>query len=362
MARYELWYADVLGNKLAYINDIISFEYAKVLGDIGVGVFQFPRRGQVYDNDKVDRRIHVYRQPKGGVLKLDFTCYLRKFATNTTLQGQKWLEATGFDQNEILARRIVAEYAEAQETVADNEYIDDLMKRIYHQNFGDSALSHREIDDYGFTKAADSSLGPQVTRAFAWRNVLAVLQDLQADSKAAGNEVFFGLVGVSETAMQFRTWINQPGANLTGDVIFSLENGNLSNPRLTHDYSEEANYIYAGGQGQQSARIVEEVSDADRIARSPLNLREKFRHSQHGTIARVTGDGYAELELSRPRITFSADIHDAPHSRYGKDWKVGDRVTVAYAGYQFDTLIRAIKVRVDPNGKESIGTRVEYVG
>lgn len=361
-ATYELWYADDLGNRLAYMNDVISFEYAKVIGDIGVAIIQVSNRNSPYRVNLPDRRVHIYRQPVGGSLKLDFTCYLRKFNTETTQAGQFWRSLTAFDSNEILRRRILWNDGNADHVVeVTGVEADNAMKDIWLASFDDGFTDTREITGKGFSAAADETLGPQLTKAFRWRNLLTVLQDLQADSKAQGTEVFFGMVPTGETATEFQTWINQPGRDLSNDIIFSLERGNLSNPKLSYDHTEEVTQVYAGGQGLDTDRVVQTANDSDRYNLSRLNYIEKFRHSQGDTSAVVLSDARDELERHRPRFTFSADISDTPRIRYGRDWNIGDKVGVDYAGIQFSTIIRSVHVKVDPSGQETISSRVENI-
>lgn len=359
-ANYELWYADDLGNRIAYINDVISFEYVKVLGDIGIGTFQFPNRPTPYKANVPDRRIHIYRQPIGGSLRLDFSCRLRRFDTETTQTGQFWRSFIAHDNNELLRRRIVDDYAGSSQAVMTNEYVDDAMKRLWTQSFDDGASS-RDITDYGFSVAANASAGPQIDKQFSWRGLLAVLQDLQADSKTEGNEVFFGWQE-TETTAKFQTWTNQPGRNLTGKIVFSLERGNLSNPKLSYDHTEEVNRIVAAGQGQQSNRITRTATDTARRDVSRLGWAETFRHSQGDTEALVQADADDELAHGRPRINFSATISDTPQIRYGRDWQIGDKVSISYAGIQMDTIMRSVRVRVESSGREIIDSRVENIG
>lgn len=89
LANYELWYCTDLGERLEIISDVQSFEYVKVFGDVGVGIFNIPRRGQIYDNLIPDRRIHIYRQPTKGTLGLELVCFARKFSVTTNIQGHQ---------------------------------------------------------------------------------------------------------------------------------------------------------------------------------------------------------------------------------------------------------------------------------
>jgi hypothetical protein len=295
----------------------------------------------------------------------------RKFEITTSQDGQYQRKTNNVDFTELLKRRIVAYYAGESETgMTDNA--DDMMKAIVTDNFVDNAdysgtpSPARDIDSYGFSVAGDLSDGPSLTRAFAWRNVLDTLQDIQAASKTAGTEVLFAVVPTSETAAQFRTYTAGRDRTSTGinPIIFSLAYGNLANPKLTYDYSNDENYVYAGGQGDDDARNIQVASDADRYNVSRLGRREGFANAGHIDFTDddgVTAVAQDRLAKSRSTISFTGTIYNTPLTPYGglQGWDLGDNVTVNYAGIQFDVLIRAIKVSVDDRGEELVQARVE---
>ncbi len=367
-ANYELWYLDDVGNRLAYVNDAVRFEYTKVLGGIGVGIIWIPQRGQVYDNELVDRRIAIYRQPENGSLSLDFVMLARKFETTTTSQGQTQKKITGGDFNELLTRRIIATYAGSSESEMTGT-ADNIMKEAVRDSFIDNADysgtadPSRSISDYGFTVQADMSDGATLSKGFAWKNNNTVLQDIQADSKAQGREVFFGIIPTSETTMEFRTWAAGRDRTSSGvnPIVFSLEWGNLVNPRLVYDSSNEVNYVYGGGQGKESERVIQTASDETRINSSRLNRREAFAFSNGKTSDPVLSDAKTELERKRPTVRLFADISSTPLTPYGglNGWNLGDMITVNYSGKQIDMLIRAVRVVVSPDGNERIQGKVE---
>lgn len=369
MTNYELWYSDDIGNRLDYIRDAISFEYVKVLGDIGICALYVPKRGQVYDNTIPDRRVLIYRQPIGGNLSLDYVGPSRKFDTITSGEGQYQLEIDTVDFNDLLKRRITAYYAgEAEVDVTGNA--DDLMKEAVRDQLIDNADYSgtpdpaRDIDAYGFSVQADTSDGPSLSKGFAWRNLLKVLQDLQADAKAQGTEVFFGIVPTTETTMQFRTWIAGRDRTVStgyNPIVFSLEWGNLTNPRLVDDYMDEQNYIYAGGKDEKTERIIQTASDSDRMNISRLNRREGFAYSNGDTNAAVLTDARNWLERKRPSTRLFGELLNTPLTPYGsiQGWQLGDKVTVNYAKRQFDVTIRSVHVKVDSNGKETIRAKIE---
>lgn len=369
MTNYNLWFADELDKRLAYVRDVQSFEYVKVVGGVGVGIFQFPKRRQLYDATKLDYKIQVYRQPTGGVSALDFTCFLREFNTETTQQGQTFLKQTGFDMNHLLTRRIVAYYTDSANTTFTNN-IDNIMKDVFEDNFLDNAdysgtpSPSRSITTHGYSVQPDTSQGTSITKSFAWRNVLATLQDLQAIGKANGTEVFFGLAYQGDADYEFRTWTGQPGQDRTvttgvNPIVFSLEHGNLRQPSLSYDYSDEATFAYATGKGQGAERIVNTAND--RTTASRLNRIEvqAWSNSESSTVLGEEANNL--IERKRPKLTVSGVLMDTPLTPYGgvKGWDLGHKVTLSYAGIQSDTIIRSVRVRVDADGREGIESRAE---
>ena len=371
MATYRLWYGDDLGNRIAPIPDVQSFEYVSVLGGVGYATLSIPRRGQVYDDTVPDRRVHIYRQPTGGVSTLVFICLLRRFDITTTLEGRTSLSMDGGDLNELLSRRIAAEYSGEAETTMTNQ-ADDMMKAIVTDHFIDNSdysgtpSPTRSISTHGYSVAADLSSGPTQSKSFAWRNVLTVLQEIQATSKAQGKEIFFGWIPTSETAAQFRTWSAGRDRTITSGtnpILFSPESGNMSEPRLSYDHTAEANYIYGGGRGRETERVIQTSTNQENAEVSRLNRREAFAYSGGELAAAVLADARDELQRSRPKTTLTATLHDTPVTPYGglRGWDLADKVTASYGGIQFEPIIRNIHVRVRSDGREIVKSRIEDV-
>jgi len=369
MARYELWYSDDLGNRLAYIDDVIAFDYVSVLGGVGSLLVTIPSRGQIYDTTTRDRRIVIYRQPLNGVMGLEFVGLVRDSEYITSQQGQYQRTIIAFDLNEILTRRITAYYAQSAQ-VTRTGAADDMMKDIVTDNFISNAdysgtpSPSRSLTAVGLTVQSDLTAGPSLSKDFAWRNILPLLQDLQADSKEQGTETFFGIVPTSETTMQFQTWTaraDRTTSTGTNPLVFSLEWGNLSSPKLATNTSAEVNFAYAAGKGERAERIVQTAYNSTAVTASALNRREGLAYSNAETTAAALTDARAAVERNRPTENFSGDIIDTVLTPYGglSGWNLGDKVTVNYAGSQFDVIIRAVHIQVEGNGNETISARVE---
>jgi hypothetical protein len=201
--------------------------------------------------------------------------------------------------------------------------------------------------------AADLGDGPSITKGFSFDPLLTasgqgVLPALAKAARAAGTEVFFDIVpnvvSGSSITFQFRTFTGQPGQDQTGQgVLFDQQRGNMRNPRLEYDYSNEENYIYAAGQGEEGEREVQQVYDSARYLASQWNRCEGHADARNQSTANgVRESGRAALEDGEPRIRFTAEPVDTAGTRFGRDWDFGYKVRSRYRNIEFDTIIRAV--------------------
>ena len=377
MSTYEVYLTDDSGMRIADVygrlpaGRILDFSASWADGQIGRFAGRFP--GSFDDNLlKPDNMIQIWRRPNGGARSLYGAYLIRKWRFFTQ-GGDEYINVWGCDPKHLLWRRIVAAYAnEAQSNKTD--YADDMMKEIVTQSIADGVAP---VPDAGTRIWADLSIqtdlsaGPTLTRAFAWQKLLTlsgggVLPALQQASNIAGTEVFFDVrvksVSSSAISFEFVTKTGQPGADVQ-DVVFAQQFGNLTDPFLEFDWTEEENYIYGAGQGLKDSRVVEQVYDAARYGASKWNRCEGvaeagFQDAPNG----VRESARARLREGRPIRRAGGVPVDTQKTRFGVDWSFGDKVTFRYRGYEFPAIIKAGAVSVDENGRESITARLEYEG
>lgn len=362
MAQWQVWLDDPTGNRLALLDGLLGLSVSMIANDIGAFEVVLP---EDFDASliRLDSLIEFWRAPEGGTFRLVRVGMVRKWVYSEDDDGNEFLIISGPDQMELLNRRIVG-YAAGTGPTSKNTEADDLIKAVARENLGSSATAARDLSSFNFTVAPDLSLGPVIERKFAWQTVMTVLQAAADASGQAGTDLYFDLnpVLVSETQLGFdlRTYINQIGMDVSASIFFGKEWGNLANPKLEQDYSEEINYVYVGGQGEGSDRNTLERQDAARIGVSPWNRREVFVDARNETsTAGLTAKGDAALQASRPRLRFSGALLDTEQTRYGIDWQFGDKVTVEYRGFQFGGMIRAVRLELNDDGDETVDCKVE---
>jgi len=368
---YELWLTTDAGARIALLDNALWFTATRVVNDAGWFQLGLP---ESFDMTliKPDRMVQIWRASKGGRLSLWRSYFVRKWHWET-LGSTELLTLSGPDANDLLRRRIVANYASLAQSRKVTMAADDMMKEIVDEQMvndaSNPASTYGSRDYANLTVQADLTLGPLLTKSFSWQKVNTLLKSISEAAREAGTEIFFDIavssVGSDSINFEFRTYTGQPGRDRTElGIVFDQARGNLENPSLEYDYSEEVNYVYAAGQGQQDQRETTQVYDTARIGTSIWNRCEGFADArQQGELGLTNGvreEGRARLEEGRPQRRFGGQPVDTEGTRFGRDWDHGDKVRARYRGEEFDCIIRTTNIHVDEMGHETITARLEY--
>lgn len=359
MAQHQVIVHNALGDRLGVLDTVTEFRYQKVANWYGTFSLSAPENEWPKEWRGLDFQYHFWRKPNGGTWKPDFVGLQRDVKRDTD-NGNTILTIEGVDQNELLARRVI-KYAAGSSQAKKTDSLDDMMKAIVRENLGASAGTGRNITNtFRFTVAADAGQAASITKSFAYENVLDTLVDL-ADTSAGqasnAKDLFFeialtGYNGNNQPLYQFRTYINQPGVDRTYPngqypVVFSLNQANIGQVHHERIYSNEINYVYAGGLGLEDDRDVQEAGDTLRINSSPINRREAFESATHVEDGEVLQVVYEALNAGRPGRSLRTNILDTETTPYQIAWNHGDKVTVFYGDDKtFDEVIRVTEVHV----------------
>lgn len=364
---YVVWLDDPYGNRLALLENLIDFEIVRVANAVSYCRVTLPG---TFDQNLIglDYMVEFWRAPVGGSIQLETVFFVRKITYTEDDQGNDIIILSGPDGNDLLQRRIAA-YDAGTSYTSKSDYADDMMKEIVSENLGSDATdSDRDLSSLNITVAGDTSSSVGVEKGFSWRNILETLIDVAAMSSESGIDLYFDMVpkvvSASEIGFEFQTFVHQRGQdrtyNVENPVLFSKEWGNLTSPILEEDYTDEWNYVYAGGQGEGADRVIEEQEDSKRIGASIWNRREKFSDARDlGTSDKVAYRARQKLDEGKPVKRFTCSLLDTPQARYGLDWGFGDRVVVSYRSKQFDGAIQALRMTLDREGNENIDVKME---
>ncbi len=194
---------------------------------------------------------------------------------------------------------------------------------------GSSAKTSRQVE--GLSCSADLGRGRTITARARFTPLLPLIQYLAE----LGN---FGL------RMLDRVFeVYQPADS---GLSFSREMGNLTSFKRIRSLPPH-NYVYVGGAGEGSSRVIVEVEDED--SRDFCGRREEWKDTRSTSDSNeMTDQGNAMLASSAReslRISWEAiatldEIH------------LGDLVTLAFKGETYLDLIRSVRVRTDGVSEE----------
>jgi len=303
----------------------------------------------------------VWRE-KGGVLELqnETAYFLQNWEFWTDGDGAEYIQLTAFDANWLLDTAIVWRYAGS--TYADmTDYPDDMMKFIIRNELGDDASAGRGK----ISCAPDLSAGgDQITKAFAYRNVLSVIQEIAEVANEAGTWLGFDVVRTAPGEFEFRTYTGQRGQDhgrASGDPrLVGKQYGNLSEAAFGTYHADERNWVLVAGQGEGDARVLVYRENVARRDASKWNRREYFKDSRDEDVtANLEADGDAALEEFKPKQVLTGTIHDTPGMQYNIHYGFGDILSVEAFGYRVDCHVKAVRVRVDQDGGEQLDIKLE---
>lgn len=388
---YYLIVNDANGNRLAIVQDYLSIECARVVNGVGVLSFSVPSNKYALDTFKVDGLVELWRASKGGSARLEFEqLWFIRERYKLISQGVRLWRIVAYDLNYMLgnpsanAGRIVAYSTDFSASVASitDAYTektgaaDDMLKQVARENMASAVVdATRNLTSYFFSVQSNTTLGAVVKVEMARRNLLKEFQELCAMSATAGVYLAWDILCAippnsgATLSLILNTYTAQRGldhrVSSNQPLLVGPDYGNLEEVELGFINTDEANFIYAGGKGEEAVRPFTTASDVGRINVSPYNRREQFLDASNvdGPVA-LQDAADSALRAGRPLITLSGRFVDTDQARYAVHWNFGDYITAQVDGYSFDCRLDAVALSFARDTGEMISVKVrsESVG
>ena len=263
-----------------------------------------------------------------------------------------------------LAKRAHIMWAQESAFCAKSDVAETVMKEYVNENIGPSALSAsgRYANNVmaGLTIEADGALGPTWDGDKNGANLLKVLQDISIFTQEEDDPIFFDIVGTGDATFEFKTYAGQRRSDrTTGNadgnvpVVFSTGFGNMIIPTLSNNRSEEKTAIYATGRGTGDAEQYAVVENSD-VAESPWNRIEDTVSGSSDTSGEDQADqliSIASKKLNKTTFTphISASVIQQANTYYGKQYKIGDKITIRYKSIEYDMFAISLSATVSKN-------------
>jgi hypothetical protein len=358
--RYEIdWYTDT-GVKLGVIQAFTSLEYVRTENTIGSMILTIPFKLMRYEDFAVGQLFEIWREKHGSLeLQNDTAYFLQDWQFYTDGEGREYIQLFATDANWLLDTAIVWAYAGTSQAEKTGKP-DDIMKAIVREQLGELAVAERRK----LSVQNDVSAGGEsITKAFAYRNVLTVLQELADVANENGVYLVFDVVRTAPATFQFRTYAGQRGTDhsrTSGDPrLVGKQYGNLDEAAFGTFHSDERNWVLVAGKGEESNRLTVQRYNTSRIGSSKWNRREYFKDSRdNDTTAALQADGDEVLNDYKPKQILTGRLLDTPGMQFGVHYQFGDIVTAQAFGYNVDCHISSVRVKVDQDNGEQIDVRL----
>jgi hypothetical protein len=370
---YNIYLKDGFGNLVDIFTHFFSFDYNRSINNVGKFELRLPISKFHFIQPYFI--LEVWRNAGGGVtsmyLDTETVWIIVSYGIYLDDNGELYVGVTALDANMILSGpgKIVAYFASSSQS-SKTGLTGNLMKAVVSENVASTASdmlasTGRGLPSTIFSIQANLGDGASISMSFSYRTVLSVLQDMANASTTAGIYMAFDVVSDGLGHLEFRTYANQRGVDhrLTGSspIILDPTVGNLAGTSLVFDYTNEATFVYAAGQGTDAARTIATSSNSTRMAASPFARREVFVDArQSATTAQVQDAADAALRTGRGVTTFDSKIIENPSTRYGIEYKFGDILTCQLFGQAVDCRLDKVHVSV-AGGQETIDVRLQSV-
>jgi len=358
--RYEIdWYTDA-GVKLGVIQAFTSLEYVRTENTIGSMILTIPRELMRYEDFAVGQLFEIWREKHGSLeLQNDTAYFLQDWQFYTDREGREYIQLFATDANWLLDTAIVWAYAGSAQAEKTGKP-DDMMKAIVREQLGESAVAERRKLTVQNNVGAG---GASITKAFAYRNVLTVLQELADVANENGVYLAFDVVRTAPATFQFRTYAGQRGTDhsrTSGDPrLAGKQYGNLAEASFGTFHSDERNWVLVAGKGEEADRITVQRYNTSRMGSSKWNRREYFKDSRdNDSTAALQADGDEVLNDYKPKQILTGRLLDTTGMQFGVHYQFGDIVTAQAFGYNVDCHISSVRVKVDQDNGEQIDVRL----
>ena len=351
--QYTVITYDSVGTRTSYISDVLDIVISRAVNGVDMCRITVSGTSASVPYLEYGAILEVYREDRdaGIAYYREFAGLMRLIDTAITDVTTITVQAVGF--NALLADRIVAwKSGVSNRSQFSAVAAETVLKTLFDYNLGSSATTAngRLLGGVltGATTAATGSNGNTISLSVSGQNLLTAMQRVQ---EVAGGD--FDLVFTAPATYTYTWYTGQRGTDRTTSVIFSVANGTIGSLRIVTDRIADYTAAVVAGQGEGATR-----SFVTRPASLPtgLNLREAWVDARNqSTTAEYTESGdivLAEVERQRSRV--EARILQSEALRYGREYFLGDLVSVYTGSTTLTRKVQSIGIRFASDGSESI--------
>lgn len=229
-----------------------------------------------------------------------------------------------------------------------------ILKNLFNYNIGSLATTAQGRllagNITGMTTSASAGTGTALTVSVAYQNLLSAMQKIADDG---GGD--FDLLYTAPATWTFTWYLGQRGTNRSATVLLSVPLGTIGELVVDDNRIEDFTTTIVGGEGEDRAR---RVATRPAVLPTGFSSREYFvdaRNLKKATAARLQQQGQIVLNRqARKRVTYTAVVLQSGQFRYGRDYFLGDLVTILDGTTSVTQQIMGVDLSFSADGRESV--------
>ena len=229
-----------------------------------------------------------------------------------------------------------------------------ILKTLFTFNIGSSATTANGRllagDITGMATAATTGAGTVLTVGVAYQNLLSAMQKVAEDG---GGD--FDLIYTAPATWTFTWYTGQRGTDRSATVRLSVPLGTIGELVIDDNRIDDFTAVIVGGEGEAEARL---TATRPAILPTGLALRENFadaRNLKKTSLTALQLHGQTLLNTqARIRTSYTATLLQNAALRYGRDYFVGDRVTILDGSVSVVQQIVGVGLAFSADGRETV--------
>jgi len=383
IAKYQVRVKNQTGEIIAIFDNwqhLAIYKRVNVVGSFVFTIDATDARAQLFD---LDGQFEVWRRliMESGHISIDTDWYLeyegliRDRSYGFGQYGNQSLTISGLSYLDFVARRYIM-YSPGHANSSQSDVGETVIKNFVKQNLGsDATVLNGRLRDGVMPELiveTDNGNGDYWEGQRSYKKLINVISEV-----ASISGIDYDVIGAGVNSYIFRVYNEQRGSNRTtqglvkqtgknsyglSPVIFSVDFGNMGNPKYEWNRSSEANVVFTLGQGVDEEREIDVETNDESIGDSPFNTIETTRDARRQSEAsslQYLGEEKLIEKRGTERFTFSA--LQIPRSLYGYHYFFGDMVTAQFYDRIVDKKIVAVDIIVDKDVENINITLDDYI-
>jgi len=265
------------------------------------------------------------------------------------------LQVTAVGMMALLGDRIIAWTSKlANRSLFTASPAETIIKTLFNYNIGSLATTAqgRLLSGVttGMSTTASSGAGTALTLDCSMKGLFSTIQETAI---TGGGDV--DLLYTAPATWTLVWYTGQRGTNRSSTVILSVPTGTISELIITTDRIQDFSTVIIGGAGVNKARIY-----ATRPSTLPTGLNSREIYSDAKSTGNVSLPSMQQQgtvliqKQSRRRVTYKAKIIQGGSLRYGRDYFLGDLVTIRDNSTDVVQKVQGVTLGFSSRGEETI--------